>query len=176
MQYVCKAILINIAIAHEYMGFFAFPPCNDPSCSCPQTSRTTRRPIEGKGAVLKHFPAPTFSALEAELAEEAGIDGSPAVPGTGWLCRAGSVLGLAGAWLSARLSRESRSPGASPGPSSCRFHLWQHAGAFGWALVLCGRPTLQWDGNTLQCSALHLKKPVGKAFLKKKENNPPFHF
>lgn len=155
------------------MCFFAFPPCNDPSCSCPQTSRTTRGPFERQCAVLNHFPDPMCSELErswrrrpAEMDRCCSRSSLAAEQGQarGWRVPGGECSAFPGELL----------PGASAGPSSCRTLLWQQR----LTQVLPPEPLLSalLNGNTLQCSALHLKNLWVKHSLKSRGTNPFFIF
>lgn len=162
------------------MCFFAFSPCNDPSCSCPQTSRTTRGPVERKCAVLNHFPDPMFSELEWSWRRRpAEMDH--------WLfqeqpdCKAGSVPGLACACQRAlgfpgkaapQVLRQGPHPAGSFSDSRGPLRCFQ----LSLCSVLCWKPTLQWDGNTSQYSALHLKNLWVKHSLKRRKTNPLFIF
>lgn len=156
------------------MCFFAFPPCNDPSCSCPQTSSTTRGPVERKCAVLNHFPDTRFSELEQSWQRQwqrwiAGCSRSSPTLQSRVSTRAGVCLSREAAPRCFTRALLLQDPSLTARGSLGCFQLSPCSG-------LCGALVLQWDGNALQCFALHLKNLWGKPSLKRRKTNPLFIF
>lgn len=143
----------------------------------PQTSRTTRGPVERKCAVLNNFPDTTFSELEWSWQRRpAEMDR--------WLFQEQPDFAKQGQYRGSRVPDSERS--AFPGKLLTRCFtgalLLQDPSLTGRCFqlspcsVLCRTPVLQWDGNTLQCFALHPKNLWGKHSLKRRKTNPLFIF
>lgn len=127
---------------------------------------------------FKPFPRSDIFWVGVELVEEASRDGWITDCSRNSLTLQSRVSTRAGMCLtaSAQLSRESCSPGASPGASSCRLLLWQHkahSGASSWALAQCfAERQCCSEMETLQCSAIHVKNLWVKQSLKEGKQTP----
>lgn len=152
-----------------------FPPCNNPSCSCPQTSRTARRPIEQKCAVLKHFPDPTLSELEwswqrrpAEMdlwLFQEQPDSAKQGQYRGWCVPDSECSAFLG-----KLLHQGPPPAGSCSDSTRLTQVLPAQPLL--SALLSINIAVRWKHFAVLCTSS--QKPARKAFLKKKENKPLF--